>query len=170
MTLPESDTLVSFPDGAVAADAVVLHTEPLPDGRIGVVLDRTPFHPVDLAWPDQGPDRGVLVAVDAEWPVLDVLIGGTRGEDLLVGDALPVRAGTEGWVFVVVHVVPSDADLAEGARVRAAVDTDLRVALSAGHTACHLASLALESAHAGARSKPGPVDDHGAPAVDLLAH
>lgn len=169
MTLPESDTIVLFPDGAVSADAVVLHTEPLPDGRIGVVLDRTPFHPVDLAWPDQGPDRGVLVAGDDEWPVLDVLIGATRGEGLLVGDAMPVRAGTDGWVFVVVHVVPSDTDLSAGTHVRAAVDTDLRAALSAGHTACHLASLALDRALAAAWTKPVPADDLGAPAFDRLA-
>lgn len=169
MTLPESDTIVLFPDGDVSADAVVLHAAPLPDGRIGVVLDRTPFHPVDLGWPDQGPDRGVLVAGDDEWPVLDVLIGATQGDDLAVGDAMPVRPGAEGWVFVVVHVVPSDSEPAEGATVRAAVDTDLRAALSAGHTACHLASLALDRALAGAWSKPVPEDDLGAPAFDRLA-
>ncbi|MCU1474230.1 metal-dependent hydrolase [Amnibacterium sp.] len=169
MTLPASDTTVLFPDGAVAADAVVLHVEPLPDGRIGVLLDRTPFHPIDLAWPDQGPDRGVLVAGEDEWPVLDVLIGATQGDGLAVGEAMPVRAGTEGWAFVVVHVVPSDADLPEGLGVRAAVDTDLRAALSAGHTACHLASLALDRALAGAWSKPAPDDGLGAPAFDRLA-
>jgi alanyl-tRNA synthetase len=170
VTLPASDTIVLFPDGAVAADAVVQHVEALPDGRIGVVLDRTPFHPVDLAWPDQGPDRGVLVAGEDEWPVLDVLIGATQGgHGLAVGDALPVRSGTEGWTFVVVHVVPSDADLPEGLSVRAAVDTDLRAALSAGHTACHLASLALDRALAGAWSKPAPDDGLGSPAFDRLA-
>jgi alanyl-tRNA synthetase len=169
VTLPASDTIVLFPDGDVAADAVVLHAAGLPDGRIGVVLDRTPFHPVDLAWPDQGPDRGVLVAGEDEWPVLDVLTGATQGDDLAVGDAMPVRVGAEGWTFVVVHVVPSDADLREGVAVRAAVDTDLRAALSAGHTACHLASLALDRALAGAWSKPVPADGLGAPAFDRLA-
>jgi alanyl-tRNA synthetase len=169
VTLPASDTIVLFPDGSVAADAVVLHTESLPDGRIAVVLDRTPFHPVDLAWPDQGPDRGVLVAGEDEWPVLDVLIGATDGDGLAVGETVPVRVGTEGWTFVVVHVVPSDTDLPEGTRVRAAVDTDRRTALSAGHTACHLASLALDRALAGAWSKPVPTDGLGAPAFDRLA-
>jgi len=169
VTLPAADTIVLFPDGAVAADAVVLHAETLPDGRIAVVLDRTPFHPVDLAWPDQGPDRGVLVAGDDEWPVLDVLVGATDGEGLAVGESLPVRVGTEGWTFVVVHVVPSDAHLPEGLAVRAAVDTDLRQALSAGHTACHLASLALDRAVAAAWSKPAPTDALGAPAFDRLA-
>ncbi len=169
MTLPDTDTLVLHPDGTVAADAVVLHVEPLPDGRIGVVLDRTPFHPVDLAWPDQGPDRGVLVAGVDEIPVLDVLIGATQGDALAVGEALPVRVGTEGWTFLVVHVVPSDSVLEEGRTVRAVVETDLRTALSAGHTACHLASLALDRALAGAWSKAAPTDDLGAPAFDRLA-
>jgi len=169
VTLPHSDTTVLFPDGTVSADAVVLLVQPLPDGRVGVVLDRTPFHPIDLAWPDQGPDRGVLVAGDDEWPVLDVLIGATDGQDLTVGDGMPVRPGTEGWTFVVVHVTPSDTELAEGRTVRAAVDTDLRTALSVGHTACHLASLALDHALAGAWSKPVPTDDLGAPAFDRLA-
>ena len=169
MTLPSADTVVLFPDGAVVSDAVVLHVEPLADGRVGVVLDRTPFHPVDLAWPDQGPDRGVLVAADEEWPVLDVLIGATRGEELQVAQAMPVRPGAEGWTFVVVHVVPSDSELTEGRAVRAVVDTDLRAALSAGHTACHLASLALDRALAEAWTKPAPTDDLGAPAFDRLA-
>jgi alanyl-tRNA synthetase len=169
VTLPASDTIVLFPDGAVAAAAAVLHAEGLPDGRIGVVLDRTPFHPVDLAWPDQGADRGVLVAGEDEWPVLDVLVGATQGDGLAVGEAVPVRVGTEGWTFFVVHVVPSDADMPEGLAVRAVVDTDLRAALSAGHTACHLAALALDRALAGAWSKPAPVDGLGSPAFDRLA-
>jgi alanyl-tRNA synthetase len=111
----------------------------------------------------------VLVAGEDEWPVLDVVIGATQGDDLAVGEAVPVRTGTEGWTFLVVHVVPSDADLAEGLAVGAAVDTDLRAALSAGHTACHLAALALDRALAAAWSKPAPVDGLGAPAFDRLA-
>jgi alanyl-tRNA synthetase len=169
VSLPASDTIVLFPDGAVVADAVVLHTEALPDGRIAVVLDCTPFHPVDLAWPDQGPDRGVLVAGEDEWPVLDVLMGATDGDVLAIGEAMPVRVGAEGWTFVVAHIVPSDTDLHEGTEVRAVVDTDRRAALSAGHTACHLASLALDRALAGAWSKPVPTDALGAPAFDRLA-
>ena len=51
MPLPESDTLVSYPDGDVASTGTVVHVEPLPDGQSAVLLDRTAFHAVDTAWP-----------------------------------------------------------------------------------------------------------------------
>ncbi|WP_156156699.1 hypothetical protein [Microbacterium azadirachtae] len=44
-----------------------------------------------------------------------------------------------------------------------------RAALSAAHTACHLAALALDSALAGAWSKTPPTDALGNPAFDALA-
>jgi alanyl-tRNA synthetase len=44
-----------------------------------------------------------------------------------------------------------------------------RVALSAAHTACHLAALALDAALATAWSKPAPTNALGNPAFDSLA-
>ncbi len=173
MTLPTSDTLVLYPSGATTADARVLHVEPVEGdfepGRAAVILDRTAFHPVDVAWPDQGPDRGVLRAGAATVAVLDCVVGATDGTELFLGADIPVRKGTEGWAFVVAHVIAQPDELAEGDAVTVEVDAAYRAALSAGHSGCHLASLALNAALAGAWSKEAPLDALGAPEFDETA-
>jgi alanyl-tRNA synthetase len=159
-----ADTIVDYPDGATTSRGVVVATVPLPDG-LGVVLDRTAFHAVDAGWPDQPADRGTL----AGHPVLDAIVGATEGDEILVGDAIPVRTGAEGWSFVVVHVVAPDTAVAVGDEVEVTVDEGYRQSLSAGHTACHLASLALDAALSGAWNKEVPLDALGAPGFDALA-
>lgn len=159
--LPSADTVVTYPDGDLASTSTVVHTEPLPDGRLAVLLDRTAFHPVDHTWPDQGADRGTL---DGQ-PVLDAIVGATDGTRLFVGRDIPVRKGEPGWVFVVVHIV----ELPVEGEVEVVVDADYRTALSTGHTACHLASLALNHALAGAWTKEVPLDAAGSPNFDALA-
>lgn len=147
----------------------MLHLETLDDG-CGVVLDATAFHPVDGHWPDQPADRGRMILPDGTGvDVLDARVGATDGDTLFVGADVPVRTGTEGWAFVVVHVVDADTRIAEGERVGIAAEGAHRDALSRGHTACHLASLALDRALAGAWSKPVATDPLGAPAFDQLA-
>lgn len=159
-----TDTVVVYPSGATASRGVVLATLPVGDA-LGVVLDRTAFHAVDAGWPDQPADRGTL----AGHPVLDAIVGATDGGDIVVGGDIPVRTGTEGWSFVVVHVLDADTPIAVGDDVEVTVDEGYRNALSAGHTACHLASLALDAALAGAWTKDVPPDTLGAPGFDALA-
>lgn len=168
MALPQHDTLVSYPDGAIASTGTVVHVEPLVDGRSAVILDRTALHPVDTAWPDQPADRGELRLADRALPVVDAVMGGVHDGTLLLGRDLPVRTGTEGWVFVVAHVIEGEPP-AEGEVVEVVVDAELRGALCAGHTACHLASLALDGALADAWTKDAPRDALGHPAFDQLA-
>jgi alanyl-tRNA synthetase len=172
MTLPTSDTVVLYPLGTVDNDATVLHIESLPDGRAAVLLDRTSVHPVDAAWPDQGPDRAVLRTASASLPVLDCIVGASDGDRLAVGDDAP-RPGTEGWAFVVVHVVEEGSalgsGLTEGSRVTVEVDAEHRRALSLGHTACHLASLALNEALADRWTKQPKTDALGRPDFDKEA-
>jgi alanyl-tRNA synthetase len=140
----------------------------LGDGRSAVILDRTAFHPVDTAWPDQPADRGVLRTADSELDIVDGVVGASDGESLHLGADVPVRTGTDGWTFVVAHVVEG-APPVEGEEVEVHVDVEYRRALSTGHTACHLASLALDAALTSAWSKPVPTDALGAPAFDSLA-
>jgi alanyl-tRNA synthetase len=169
MGLPRVDTAVSYPSGAVESASTVLHVEPIEGGR-AVLLESTAFHPLDGHWPDQPADRGRIILDDGTGvDILDARVGATDGERLYVGAEVPVRTGTEGWAFVVVHVVDADAEVREGERVGVAADAAYRDALSAGHTACHLASLALDRVLADAWSKPVPVDALGAPAFDQLA-
>ncbi|WP_285117236.1 metal-dependent hydrolase [Leifsonia sp. fls2-241-R2A-40a] len=168
MSLPSIDTAVTYPDGDLTSTGAVLHVEPLADGRAAVILDRTAFHPVDPVWPDQPADAGVLSAGGRTYDIVDAVVGATDGTVLHVGDA-PVRTGTEGWAFVVCHLVDDPAGLAEGDAVTISVDAARRHALSAGHTACHLASLALNEALSGLWTKEVTVDGRGRPNFDQLA-
>jgi len=140
------ETIVSYPRGEVASTGHIVHVHPANDGQTVVVLDTTAAHPVDSAWPDQGADRGSLTVGGRALPITDVLVCAGDGSAFFVGSDIPVKKGTEGWAFVVGHVVPTDAALQLGAEVAVDVDPAYRRALSAGHTACHLASLALNAA------------------------
>ncbi|MHA7285262.1 alanyl-tRNA editing protein [Arthrobacter sp. MDT3-44] len=168
MALPRTDTRVTYPLGAVESASRVLHVEALDGGRCAVLLDTTAFHPVDSAWPDQGPDRGELQAGSRTWPVADCVVGATDGATLYLGDEAPVRKGAEGWAFVVVHLIDGEGP-AEGDDVVVRVDGAHRAAVSAGHTGCHLASLALNRAMAGRWKKDVAPDALGAPNFDALA-
>jgi alanyl-tRNA synthetase len=168
MSLPAGDTAVSYPDGDLASTGTVLHVQPLGDGRTAVLLDRTAFHPVDPVWPDQPADAGALVVDGRSVPVVGAVVGATDGTTLHVGNA-PVRTGTPGWAFVVCHLVEDATGIEPGATAEVEVDPDFRRALSAGHTACHLASLALDDALAALWTKDVPLDGRGKPAFDQLA-
>ena len=171
MPLPSADTVVLYPLGSespesLVASATVLHVQPYSDGHELVLLDRTPAHPVDLAWPDQGTDLGTILVGQRQQPLVDVLVGATDGTNLFVGADVPVRRGTEGWAFVVVHVLAEPSRIALGDRVVVTADADHRHALSVGHTLCHLASLALNAAVADRWSKPVNDDALGDPDFD----
>ena len=169
MPLPTADTIVEYPSGATSSPAVVLHAEQV-DGALAVLLDRTAFHPVDAHWPDQPADRGRLILADGTGvDIVGAQVGATDGERLHIGGHVPVRTGTPGWAFVVVHLVAPDAPVRAGDAVTVEVDAGHREALSAGHTACHLASLALDRALADSWTKTAPTDSLGAPAFDQLA-
>jgi alanyl-tRNA synthetase len=173
VTLPSTDTVVLYPAGATTAEARVLHVEAIElDGvtQLAVLLDRTACHPVDAAWPDQGPDRAVLDAGDLTLEVLGCVVGATDGSALFLGADIPVRKGSEGWAFVVAHLIDGDASLTEGDSVTVEVDAGHRAALSAGHSACHLASLALNAAVASAWTKEPRLDSLGSPDFDAAAN
>ena len=170
MTFPATDTVVTYPSGATTSAGTVLHVEPLDGGRLGVVLDVTACHPVDAAWPDQGADRATLSVNGSSYDIVDCVVGATDGSALYLGADVPVRKGTEGWAFVVVHIIEADAArLVEASPAQIVVDPAYRHALSIGHTACHLASLALNAALAGAWTKEVTADAYGSPNFDALA-
>ncbi|MBF4635947.1 metal-dependent hydrolase [Agreia pratensis] len=173
MTLPTADTIVTYPAGDLASTGTVLHSEALDAGRRAVLLDVSACHPVDSAWPDQPADRAVLTVNGVELDILDCVVGSTDGESLHLGGDVPVRKGTEGWAFVTAHIVDdalaTAAGLLEGSEASIAVDADYRHALSVGHTACHLASLALNAELAGSWSKDASLDALEHPNFDALA-
>ncbi|WP_082716925.1 hypothetical protein [Microterricola viridarii] len=175
--LSGADTIVSYPRGDTANTAVVLHCEPLGDGaadaagtaRWAVLLDTSSCHPVDAGWPDQGPDRAVLRLADGDRPIIDCVVAATDGTALHLGSGIPVRKGTPGWAFVVAHIVDDPSGIAEGHRVEVVVDADYRLALSHGHSGCHLAALALNRALAARWGKAIRNDGLGQPDFDGAA-
>ena len=134
-----------------------------------MLTESTSFHPVDAAWPDQPADAGVLRAGGVAVPIRDAVVAATDGAELFLGDDIPVRKGTEGWAFLVAHLVDDDAAIAEGDEIEIESDASVRAALSIGHTACHVASLALNRALAGNWSKPAREDALGSPDFDGIA-
>jgi len=170
MTLPIHDTTVLYPAGTIENTATVLHVETLPDGRAAVLLDQTACHPVDAGWPDQGADRGALDAADGSTVIVDdCVVAATNGSALFIGADVPVRPGEDGWAFVVAHLVGEPAPIAEGDEVTVHVAGAYRRALSRGHTACHLASLALNAALADRWTKQPREDGLGNPDFDKEA-
>lgn len=161
-------TEVTFPAGSVTEDAQVTCCMTDEDGAF-VILDRTPFHPLDHTWPDQPGDTGELVGADGSVvPVVATLMAASDdGVRVLVGADIPVKRSDTGWTWMVAHRVRQA--LAVGARVRAEVDAGRRAALSRGHTACHLASLALDAAVADLWRKAIPEDTLGNPDFESRA-
>lgn len=168
MTLPSTDTIVTYPAGATEGTATVLHTERLDDGTTAVLLDTTPCHPVDTGWPDQGPDRATIAWGPTVADLVNCVVAATDGSRLYIGTDIPARKGTEGWAFVVAHLL--EVAPPEGQQVTVTVDAGYRRELSLGHTACHLASLALNRAIADRWSKETTTDALGSPNFDQAAN
>jgi alanyl-tRNA synthetase len=172
-SLPTESTTVSYPTGATTGTGTVLHIKPSVrrdgiDGELcAVILDVTPCHPVDAGWPDQPADRATLEWNGGEATVRDCVVAATDGTKLYLGADIPVRKGTEGWVFVVAHLVTAAPP--KGIVVTVRVDEKYRRALSLGHTACHIASLALNAALSDRWSKTVGTDALGAPNFDAEA-
>ena len=168
MPLPLQDTVVTFPAGGLADRSTATYVLAGEEQTL-LLTERTPFHPVDARWPDQGPDRGVIAIQGRSVPVLDCVVGATDGSALFVGDTIPVRRGEPGWASVVVHVLAAGVLVAEGDEVRLSVDPEHRAALSAGHTGCHLAALALNAVLADRWRKSVGTDGLGSANFDQLA-
>lgn len=174
MPLDLRDTTVTFPAGEVTGSATVLAIRPdtevdgLPAGTSAIVVDRTPFHPVDHTWPDQPADQGTAAGIELS----DCVVGAVSSTgEWYAGEAVPARRGDTDWRWLVLHVVPAAAaGVTVGDTIELAVDAELRSRYSRGHSACHLAALAMNHAAAGYWDKdPGRHDSLGNPDLDSLA-
>lgn len=166
-------TIVTFPTGATSGEGTVVLAESLPTGAI-LVADTTPFHPVDHTWPDQPGDIGVVLCGDSSTAIVEtVMVAASDDGTFAVGSDIPVKRGAEGWTWLVGHRLESSdapAWLRPGAEVVLDVDARRRVALSRGHTACHLASLALDLAVADLWRKDPGADALGNPDFEARAN
>ncbi|MFN8167444.1 MAG: NUDIX domain-containing protein [Candidatus Nanopelagicales bacterium] len=160
-------TWVDFPARAVGGQGRVTAVADLGDATVGVVVDRTPFHPLDHGWPDQPGDTGTLAGA----PVLDCLTGALDpAAQLTVGAAIGLRRGDPSRSWVVVHVLPAQGAPEVGDLVDLEVDVARRESFSRGHSACHLAALALNECAAPYWTKEPPRrDSRGFPFLDQIA-
>ena len=167
-----SSTVVSFPAGGVSGSSTVSRIESGEAGTV-VVVDATPFHPVDHTWPDQPGDSGEIALDGTVVRVFEAVMAAISDEgEFAVGSDIPVKRGAEGWTWLVGHQLEGDAPswLAEGARIDLSVDAPRRAGLSRGHTACHLASLALDIAVADLWRKDPGADALGNPNFEARAN
>jgi alanyl-tRNA synthetase len=158
-------TRVAFAGGAVEGAGTVLRIEASSAGAV-VIVDETPFHPVDHTWPDQPGDSGEIRFDGRAVRVTEAVMAAVSDEGVFaLGTDIPVKRGVEGWTWLVAHPIEGDAPdwLVEGARVELVVDEARRAGLSRGHTACHLASLARDGALADLWRKDPGEDALGSP-------
>jgi alanyl-tRNA synthetase len=159
------DTLVTFASGATSGVGRVLQV--VPGDRLAVVVDETPFHPVDHTWPDQPSDTGRCG--DAQVVGAVMAVAGPDGA-VHLGDKIPARRGEPGWDWLVAHQLAAGTESPEvGDQVELRVDAGRRAALSASHTACHLAALAMNLATTQLWRKPAREDSLGSPDLDQIA-
>ncbi|NOH98074.1 alanyl-tRNA editing protein [Vibrio sp. 99-70-13A1] len=138
-------TKIKFCHNTWVLEAVVQLVEKN-EGRIYIVTDETPFHPVSHIWPDHPADRGTIQFKNTLCPVEDCLVGAFEEATglLFVGSDIPVKRNAEGWSFVVVHQLSEEASSPEvGDMIQLNVDQDYQMSLSRGHSAGHIAFLAL---------------------------
>ncbi len=160
-----SATVVTFPAGSVVGDSVISSVHASEAGAV-VIVDATPFHPVDHTWPDQPGDAGAIRLGEESVAVVEAVMAAVSDDGAFaVGADIPVKRGVEGWTWLVGHVLDAEAPawLTPGAEVSLEVDAELRAGLSRGHTACHLASLALDLAVADLWRKDAGADALGNP-------
>lgn len=170
-------TRVTYPRGETRGTSAIILAEPYngDPSKLIVVTEETPFHPVDHTWPDQPSDAGTLSVGGAAFTISDVLTGAIQAgsDELKLDKEIPVRKGADGWSFVVAHVVEvAGAVAAESLPGQVAfleVDPVRRMQLSAAHSACHIAALALNKCTARLWRKEVLKDSLGHPNLDQLA-
>lgn len=138
-------TITQFCHQTWQLDAKVLHVESDED-KTYLITGVTPFHPVSHIWPDHPADNGVVSLDDVEYTVDDCLVGAIEQSTgkLYVAADIPVKRDTEGWVFVVVHQLAASASMIKiSDEVVLSVDKGYQASLSRGHSAGHIAFLAL---------------------------
>lgn len=168
-------TIVTFPKGEIRGASRVLNVATSQDKRIALLLESTPFHPVDRHWPDQPADKGSLsfLGNGKTFNVIDceILASNIETGEVIIGKDVP-KAEKSKWNFIVGHIIESDdtdpASLIDS-EVMAEVDATYRKQLCLHHSASHLAAFALNLATRGYWSKDASKDTLGSPNFDQLA-
>ncbi|NAZ97566.1 alanyl-tRNA editing protein [Vibrio toranzoniae] len=138
-------TITQFCHQIWQLNAKVLHIES-DENKTYLITDVTPFHPVSHIWPDHPADQGFVTVGDVQYPVEDCLVGAVEQSTgkLFIAADIPVKRDAEGWTFVVVHQLSASASMINiHDEIVLSVDKEYQASLSRGHSAGHIASLAL---------------------------
>ncbi|MGO2318121.1 MAG: alanyl-tRNA editing protein [Vibrio toranzoniae] len=138
-------TITQFCHQIWQLNAKVLHIES-DENKTYLITDMTPFHPVSHIWPDHPADQGFVTVGDVQYPVEDCLVGSIEQSTgkLFIAADIPVKRDAEGWAFVVVHQLSASASMINiHDEIVLSVDKEYQASLSRGHSAGHIASLAL---------------------------
>jgi alanyl-tRNA synthetase len=172
-----ASTRVTYPQGATSGLSTVLLAKSYSSdpSKLIIVTEETPFHPIDHTWPDQPADRGTLTVDGTKLAVSDVVTGAIQSgsKELILDKDIPVKKGTDGWHFVVAHIIDVEGatppESLVGRTASLEVDPSHRRLLSAAHSACHIAALALNKCTAHLWRKEALKDSLGHPNLDQLA-
>ena len=146
MQLTASEILFCHPDPKVREKCHgIIQLITWNEDKTFIVTDITPFHPVSHIWPDHPSDKGTITLDGSSYNVDLALTGAIELEsgELYVDRDIPVKRDQEGWIFVVVHVIDQHLEAKVQQQIMLNVDIDYQHQLSSGHSAGHLASLAL---------------------------
>lgn len=142
-----SSTAVIFPYRKLESTSKILDVARISMKNAALFLEETSFHPVDMNWPDQPADKGVLLIGEKELNVVDCKIFGVHKENKSIIEAREIPRGEKAnWYYTVGHIVEikeEDPGFFLDKEVVAKVDSVFRFQLSLHHTCCHLAAFAL---------------------------
>lgn len=143
MSVTPTKTMFCHATWQLESEIQLIHKQ---DEFIHVVVKETPFHPVSHIWPDHPADKGTLTFEQDSYVVVNCQVGVVEDAsgDLYVGQSIPVKRDADGWSFVVVHTLDNtDIELSVKDIVSLEVDKEYQQSLSRGHSAGHIAFLAL---------------------------
>jgi len=173
-------TKLGFIHQQASSTAEILTVLPF-EGDLILICDQSPFHPVDHIWPDQPSDIGNLVIDDHVLTISKTVVvtQSTQDAHFEIDQAISAKRFDTEWNYFVGHIV-SQHDVAKtnlnvgvddlvGKTIQLNVDESYRAQLSLAHTACHLASLALNKAFAPYWKKDTEHDALGHPNFDATA-
>lgn len=166
------ETRIGYHRGETCGKARILEVLPVAAGRWAVVTDVTPFHPVDMAWPDQPGDHGTIAVGSDVLRVVDtqILTVAAGSGEVRVGPEVRARRGDADHVFAVAHIVDAQPGGEwQGQPALMEVDVRRRTSLSAAHTGCHLVAYAFNEATEELWSKDAPRDSRGSRNFDAAA-
>lgn len=170
------NTLVNYAEPTCEAKLLHVH-EFVEQKKLAFFADQTPFHPVDYRWADQPGDKGKIVVGDTEFEVKECYMAALEktSSTIYFDQDIPVKRGTEEWVFLVAHIIEdgqstfSEINQKNGI-IKLSIDQEYRNSLSIAHSACHLASLAMNKVTREYWKKTSfdQIDSLGHPNLDAL--